>query len=142
MVEEGAKLVASFGYTTAQEGRAFGPALAAMQRVANSGKLLIDLVAYPDILEVENIRPSKHYTNHFRVGGVKLTIDGSPQGKTAWLSKPYLVAPEGQSTDYRGYPAIDEKTAINAVEKAFGNDWQILCHGNGDAPIDVFIDAV
>ena len=58
LVEEGARLVASFGYTTAQEGRATGPGLAAMKRVADNGNLLIDLVAYPDILEVENIRPA------------------------------------------------------------------------------------
>jgi predicted amidohydrolase YtcJ len=119
-----------------------GPGLAAMQRVADSGKLLIDLVAYPDILEVEDIRPSKNYTNRYRVGGAKLTIDGSPQGKTAWLSQPYFVVPQGQPKDYRGYAAIDNKTASDAVEKAFANDWQILCHGNGDAAIDVFIDAV
>ena len=142
LVEEGAKLVASFGYTTAQEGRAMGPGLAAMKRVADSGKLLIDLVAYPDILEVEDIRPTKKYANRFRVGGAKLTIDGSPQGKTAWLSKPYFVVPKGQAKDYRGYAAIDRKTAVGAVEKAFANNWQILCHGNGDAAIDVFIDAV
>jgi predicted amidohydrolase YtcJ len=142
LVEEGAKLVASYGYTTAQEGRATGPGLAAMKRVADSGKLKIDLVAYPDILEVEDIRPTKEYTNRYRVGGAKLTIDGSPQGKTAWLSRPYFVVPDGQPKDYRGYAAIDQKTAFDAVEKAFANDWQILCHGNGDAAIDVFIQAV
>jgi predicted amidohydrolase YtcJ len=142
LVEEGAKLVASFGYTTAQEGRAMGSGLEAMKRVADSGKLAIDLVAYPDVLEVDDVKPSKRYTNHYRVGGVKLTIDGSPQGKTAWLSEPYFVVPEGQPKDYRGYAAIDEKTANEAVEKAFANDWQILCHGNGDAATDVFINAV
>jgi predicted amidohydrolase YtcJ len=76
------------------------------------------------------------------VGGAKLTIDGSPQGKTAWLSQPYFVVPDGQPKDYRGYAAIDAKTAHEAVEKAFDNNWQILCHGNGDAAIDVFINAV
>ena len=142
LVEAGTQLDASFGYTTAQEGRAVGPALAAMKRVADAGKLEIDLVSYPDILEVENIQPSMTYTNHYRVGGAKLTIDGSPQGKTAWLTEPYHVPPEGQPKDYRGYAAIDEKTTNDAVEKAFGSGWQILCHGNGDAATDRFIAAV
>ena len=142
LVEEGAKLVASFGYTTAQEGRAIGPGLEAMKRVADSGRLAIDLVAYPDILEVDTIKPAMHYTNNYRVGGVKLTIDGSPQGKTAWLTEPYFVVPEGQPKDYRGYAAIDEKTTNEAVEKAFANDWQILCHSNGDAATDRFIHAI
>ena len=142
LVEEGARLVASFGYTTAQEGRAIGQGLEAMKRVADSGKLAIDLVAYPDVLEIEDVQPSMTYENHYRIGGVKLTIDGSPQGKTAWLSEPYYVVPEGQPEDYRGYAAIDEKTTNEAVEKAFANGWQILCHGNGDAAIDRFINAV
>ena len=27
-------------------------------------------------------------------------LDGSPQGRTAWLSKPYLLPPEGKGADY------------------------------------------
>jgi predicted amidohydrolase YtcJ len=126
LVEEGTKLAASFGYTTVQEGRAMLTGLEAMRRVADNGKLQVDLVAYPDILEVDDIRPTRQYTNRFRVGGAKLTIDGSPQGKTAYLTQPYLVPPEGQAKDYRGYAAIDQKTTNDAVAKAFANGWQIL----------------
>lgn len=142
LVLEGAKLVASFGYTTAQEGRAMQPAIDAMRRVAKAGQLPIDLVTYPDILEVNNIQPAKDYDHHFRIGGAKLTIDGSPQGKTAWLTQPYFIPPPGQPKTYRGYAAIDEPTAFNAVEKAFANGWQILCHANGDAASDVFLEAI
>jgi predicted amidohydrolase YtcJ len=142
LVVEGTKLSASFGYTTAQEGRAMGTGLEAMRRVAESGTLPIDLVAYPDVLEVEKVEPSMTYQNHYRIGGVKLTIDGSPQGKTAWLTEPYYVVPEGLPEDYRGYAAIDEETTFQGVEKAYANGWQILCHGNGDAAIDQFIAAV
>ena len=142
LVIEGTKLMASFGYTTAQEGRATAGGMEAMQRVAQNQQLKIDLVAFPDILEVEEIRPSMEYRDKFRVGGAKLTIDGSPQGKTAWLTKPYYVVPEGLPADYRGYAAVDEKTTFDAVEKAFANGWQILCHGNGDAAIDRYIEAV
>ncbi len=142
LVEEGTKLLAAYGYTTGQEGRAMGPAIEAMRRVAANGRLEIDLVAYPDILEVEDIEPSLEYSNRFRIGGAKLTIDGSPQGKTAWLTEPYFVPPEGQAKDYRGYAAIDEPTTFAAVEKAFSNGWQILVHSNGDAASDRFIEAI
>ena len=138
----GTRLLASFGYTTGQEGRTMDDGLAAMKRVAEAGKLDIDLVAYPDVLVVEEPKPSLSYSNRFRVGGVKLTIDGSPQGKTAWLTRPYHVPPEGQDEDYRGYAAIDAKTTFDAVEKAFANGWQILVHSNGDAASDRFIEAV
>lgn len=142
LVVEGAKLVSSFGYTTAQEGRAIGPGLAAMERVADAGGLPIDLISYPDILAVEDIEPTREYKGHYRVGGAKLTIDGSPQGKTAWLTEPYLVPPDGKPEGYRGYAAINEKTANEAVEKAFANGWQILCHCNGDAASDVYLEAI
>lgn len=142
LVLEGAKLQASYGYTTAQEGRAIGSGLEAMERVAKSGKLPIDLVSYPDVLEVKDPKPTMEYANRYRVGGVKLTIDGSPQGKTAWLSKPYYVPPPGQKKDYVGYAAIDEQTTMEAVEKAYANGWQILCHSNGDAASDRYIKAL
>ena len=142
LVIEGARLAASFGYTTLQEGRANPEAVEAMRRVAESGQLDVDLVTYPDILLVDDVEPTADYRNRFRVGGVKLTIDGSPQGKTAFLSAPYFVVPDGQPEEYRGYAAIDEKTVRTAVDRAFANGWQILCHANGDAAIDLFIDAV
>ncbi|MEE4638206.1 MAG: amidohydrolase [Wenzhouxiangella sp.] len=142
LVVEGARLAASFGYTTLQEGRSNQEAVNAMRQVAEKGQLKVDLVTYPDVLLVDDVDPSMSYSSRFRVGGVKLTIDGSPQGKTAFLSKPYFVVPDGQPEDYRGYAAIDDETVANAVDKAFANGWQILTHANGDAAIDMLIDAV
>lgn len=141
-VEAGTERYASFGYTTAQEGRTSNIGIAAFRRVADRGALPIDVVAYPDVLEVDDVVPSFTYENRFRVGGVKLTIDGSPQGKTAWLREPYYVVPDGLRADYAGYAAIDEETTFAAVDKAFGNGWQILVHSNGDAATDRLIEAV
>lgn len=141
-VVRGTQMLASFGYTTGQEGRAVGMGLDAMERMANAGRVAIDLVAYPDILEVEDIVPSMEYLNRYRIGGAKLTIDGSPQGKTAWLTEPYFVPPAGQKEDYAGYAAITVEQTREAVEKAFANGWQILTHANGDAAIDSLISAV
>lgn len=141
-VLEGTKLLASYGYTTAQDGRTAPDQIAALRRVAERGELPIDVVSYPDAFMNEQIKPSGEYAGGFRVGGVKLTIDGSPQGKTAWLTEPYFIVPEGQPEDYRGYAAITNKQAFDQVERAFANGWQIQCHANGDAAIDLFIDAV
>ena len=84
----------------------------------------------------------KNYVGKFRIGGVKLTLDGSPQGKTAWLSQPYYIPPEGKPASYRGYSAVTEQQALDAIELAFRNDWQIEVHANGDAAIDLLIGAV
>ena len=83
---------------------------------------------------------SKTYQNHYRIAGMKLTLDGSPQGRTAWRTQPYLIPPDGASKDYAGYPAIPEDTVVSSIyEKGFKNNWQVLTHANGDAAIDQMI---
>lgn len=142
----GVNLYKRFGYTTAQEGRASSGAVATMAAVAKSGKLDIDVVAYPDIADaVDSIKApwlSRGYTGHFRVGGAKLTLDGSPQGKTAWLTQPYFKAPDGQKPDYKGYGQFTDDQVQAYVDLSFKNGWQLLAHVNGDAAIDQYIKAV
>lgn len=142
----GVNLYKRFGYTTAQEGRASAGSVAAMSKVAKAGKLDIDVVAYPDIsIDAQLIKPplwSKDYRHHFRIGGAKITLDGSPQGKTAWLSQPYFKVPEGQKADYKGYAQFTDEQTNAFFEQAFKNNWQILAHVNGDAAVDQMINAV
>lgn len=146
MLEASQKMYAKFGYTTAQEGRATTEGYEALKRASNKGELLIDVVAYADMASSSDFMSSPYnaptYTNHFRIGGVKLNFDGSPQGKTAWLTQPYFHPPHGQNNEYAGYPTFKDETAYNYVETAFKNDWQVLTHANGDAAIEQFITAV
>ncbi|RQO33234.1 hydrolase [Herminiimonas sp. KBW02] len=136
-----------FGFTTAQEGRASKQITQTWNKLAKEGKLKIDVAAYPDLQAEQAFMSAtgtkKSYSNHFRVAGVKLSLDGSPQGKTAWLSKPYVHAPAGQPADYRGYPAIPKNDDLQLlVNQAFKHNWQILAHTNGDAAADALINAV
>jgi len=86
---------------------------------------------------------SKTYSNHYRIGGMKLTLDGSPQGRTAWRTQPYLIAPDGAKEGYLGYPAIpNDSLVISIYEKGFKNNWQILTHANGDAAMDQMIRSI
>ncbi|HBL88091.1 MAG TPA: amidohydrolase, partial [Alcanivorax sp.] len=71
------------------------------------------------------------YHNHFRIGGIKLTLDGSPQGKTAWLTEPYYQPPEGKADDYAGYGVVDDDKVIEVYTQALENRWQTLTHANG-----------
>ena len=82
------------------------------------------------------------YRGRYRIGGAKLSLDGSPQAKTAWLSAPYHVPPHGQGADYRGYPAMPDAKVGELVGQASKNGWQLACHANGDAAIDQFLDAM
>jgi len=142
----GIDLYARFGFTTAQEGRATVEAIATEAAAAREGGLIMDVVAYADIQgAADAIKAPLHaktYTQRFRIGGAKLNLDGSPQGKTAWLTEPYHVPPEGEAADYNGYPAVTDAQAIALVDQAFVNGWQLLAHCNGDAAADQFIMAI
>lgn len=141
-VEAGTKLWASFGYTTAQEGRASPSSIKTFQAVAASGGLKIDVAAYPDILMDRDIiknNVSATYKNRFRVAGAKLTIDGSPQGFTAWRDRPYYKPVGTYPPGYSGYAAATAKQVGDAIDWAFSNNIQILTHSNGEAASDQLI---
>ncbi len=141
----GADRWASYGYTTAQDGRSMPDMLKIMQQVAKAGDLKIDVVAYPDVLVDRNVIKqefSPNYKNRFRVGGAKLTIDGSPQGFTAWRDQPYYKPVGDYPEGYVGYPAAQAEQVIDAINWAFSNDLQILTHSNGEAASDLLIAAI
>ncbi|MCL1120913.1 amidohydrolase [Shewanella seohaensis] len=142
----GMKLYASFGYTTAQEGRASSSAVKTMYNLAQQRKLPIDVAAYPDIQTAQDVIVppyySAEYSNGFRVAGAKLNLDGSPQGKTAWLTKPYLIPPIGQAQGYKGYPSMTDEKAAEYIALAQSKGWQLLTHVNGDAAIDQLLKGV
>lgn len=147
IVKNGQLKYAESGYTTAQDGRTTEDASASFITSAEKGEFFIDVVSYPDIIwNIQAVTPEYYsrteYNNGYRVGGVKLTLDGSPQGKTAWLTKHYEVPPTGQADDYKGYPIMSDEDATKWVKKAYENDWQMLAHINGDAAIDQFIKAI
>ncbi len=147
LILAGQKSYSRYGFTTAQEGRATSVVCEAYKRMSAAGSLLMDVYAYPDIqMGLDYMKTNgvqQDYTNHFRVAGVKLSLDGSPSGKTAWLTKPYKVPPPGMPKDYRGYPAVPDNSDIDTfVAAAFKNNWQIITHCNGDAAADAYIKAV
>lgn len=141
----GVELISSFGYTTAQEGRSIPAVANLMQAVATEEGLDIDVVTYPDVLvDRDYIRAnhSRNYTDRFRVGGAKLTIDGSPQGFTALRDRPYYNPPEGFRADYAGYASASNNQVFDAIDWAFENNIQILVHANGEGASDILIGAI
>ncbi len=144
--DAGQDMALSYGYTTAQEGRTMENHVQLVGK-AESERLKLDVVSYIDYMFLDKYMDSKWnsstYDNHYRIGGMKVTLDGSPQGRTAWRTQPYLIPPDGAKNDYNGYPAIpNDSTLISIYEKAFENDWQILTHANGDAAMDQMIRAM
>jgi hypothetical protein len=147
LLEAGQDLYAKYGHTTAQEGRALPGNVDLYIAAARAGRLKLDAVVYPEVLLIgddlmKGPYGGRAYRNGLRIGGVKLTLDASPQGRTAWLTQPYLQPPPGQPAYFAGYPAMSDEQAVEAVSRAYRNGWQILIHTNGDAAIDQMIKAV
>ncbi len=144
-MDAGQKLAASYGYTTCNEGRATGNH-ELLADYANRGKLYLDVNSWIDYSVSKYMHSewnSKEYKNHYRIGGLKLTLDGSPQGRTAWRTTPYLIPPDGQQKGYKGYPAIpNDKDVQNIVDSSFANKWQLKAHCNGDAAADQLFRAI
>ncbi len=141
----GSKLWASFGYTTAQDGRSSGAAVEALKAVAAEGNMPIDVVAFPDVLEArdyiaENV--SQEYDNNIRVGGCKLTIDGSPQGFTALRDRPYYDPVGNYPPGYAGYAAVTMEQVQDGVNWCFEKGFQVLTHANGEGASDMLIAAL
>jgi len=141
----GSQLWASFGYTTAQDGRSSAAIVEAIRTVDAEGDLPIDIIAFPDVLEDKDYikaNVSQAYNNHSRVGGCKLTIDGSPQGFTALRDRPYYDPVGDYPKDYAGYAAITKEQVQAAVDWCYDNGIQIIVHANGEGASDMLIAAL
>jgi hypothetical protein len=75
------------------------------------------------------------------VGGVKITLDGSPQGRTAFFTKPYLTGGPAGEKDWKGEPTFPPDLAKQMMKKIYDLGVPLNAHCNGDAAIDLFLKA-
>ncbi|WPE23785.1 amidohydrolase [Shinella zoogloeoides] len=71
-----------------------------------------------------------------RVGGVKVFLDGSAGGRTAWMTKPY----EGEP-DNIGVQMLPDEVVYAAVKDYHDRGYQMVCHAIGDGAIEQLITA-
>jgi len=136
---------ASMGITTVQDGGSSPASLKLLEAAAANGILTLDVVAYPHAsshsLEALLAYDYGTYAGHLKYGGVKFMLDGSPQGKTAWLTRPYLVPPDGQVEGYRGYAQVDSQVLADELTALYARGIPVLAHANGDAASEQLIVA-
>jgi len=123
------------GYTTIQEGATSPQILQLCKDIADAGLYKLDVVAYPlnDFEITEGIDSEKvKYNNNFRIGGAKYLLDGSPQGRTAWMSKPYNMPPKDADANYVAYPIHTDEEVYEYFKTCVENNLQVLVHCNGD----------
>ena len=143
----GQMLYAAAGITTAHEGSTnLGP-LQTMKRVSDAGANIIDLVAFPFILDLDPILakfPAESwgtYQNRLKVGGVKITIDGSPQGRTACFTTPYLQGGPAGEANWLGELTFPQDVVNGMIKTVYDMGVPLNLHANGDAAIDSFLAA-
>lgn len=141
------ELYASNGYTTAQDAPMEPPTRPLYHKAADEKRLYLDVVGYVNWLEFPQVVESKSepfngpYRDHFRIGGVKAIADGSPQGKTAFWSEPLLTPGPSGEKEWRGEPNITPEDLNKLVKLAYDNGVQLMMHCNGDATIDMTLEA-
>ncbi len=143
LVKAGLARYASYGITTAQEGATNDELWEGFIRPArDSGLMTIDVVMYETFPVSLAGNPPMQYDRHVRLGGTKFFLDGSPQGRTAWLTQPYFKVPDGLSADYRGYASMPDSAAYSGIKKSLDEKMQPIVHVNGDAAIDQLLEAI
>lgn len=143
----GQRLYAQHGITTAHEGATHVGDLDVMKRAAAGGATLIDVIAYPFITDLDAVLAKYpqsgwgRYENRLKIGGVKITIDGSPQGKTALFTTPYLTGGPGGEKNWKGELTFPEEVVTQAVKRVYDMGVPLNLHANGDGAIDAFLRA-
>lgn len=136
-------LYTSFGLTTCQDASVDVAFNGLLNATAQNNMFKIDIIGYAiqqftkELLK--NTTAEAKYNNHYKLLGGKIWLDGSPQAKTAWLTKPYYIVPEGMDKNYSGYKTQEDEDVTNYFKECLENDWQVNAHCNGDAAGDQFI---
>ncbi len=127
---------ASYGITTVQDGMVMDLMLPLFQMIRDKGLLKLDLMLFlsTDVYEAGKKLFGTRNTERIQAGGMKIFLDGSPQGRTAWMREPY----EG-SSDYCGYGTLSDAAVENAMILAAEQETQLICHCNGDAAAEQFL---
>lgn len=124
----------SHGITLVQDGLTGPGQDALLSTLAEQDGLITDVVGYADQKQSPHLA-TRPPIGRYRIGGYKIFLDGSPQGRTAWMLSPYL----GNDPTYHGYPIYTDDQVTAFVKQALVEGCQLLAHCNGDAAAAQYI---
>ena len=129
------KMMAKTGITSATDALGSPDDLQAYQDAYEAGDLSIRIYCMIYYTHIDKMIAAGVRTGMgnewVRIGGMKMTCDGSISERTARLSQPYI----GRPNDY-GILVMDEEQMYPYAKKAYDAGWQIGIHANGDVGID------
>lgn len=137
--QEGVKLITQMmtksGVTSVTEAYGSSGDLGAYQDAYQADELFMRIYCMISYQEIDTMIAAGIQTGFgndwLRIGGMKITMDGSISERTARLSEPYIGRPD----DF-GIMVMEPDEIYEYALKAHTNDWQIGVHANGDVAID------
>lgn len=137
---------ASCGITTANDGLTSSDKMKILEATAKEKKFKIDVIALPMFSLANELVGTGTlkwgiYQNRLKYQGLKITVDGSPQGKTAFLTKAYLTPVPGCNHDCKGFSNLTQADVNQLFLNCYSNKVQVFSHCNGDAAVDMMIQA-
>ncbi len=156
-------IYAAKGVTTLTEGATHAHELAFLRKAAAQKRFFLDIVSQPlgmggelykafaeyivvgDDQEPEVVGNPEYefgsYQDRLKLSGVKLIVDGSPQGKTAFWTEPLLTPGPAGEENWRGAPLLPPETLNQTYKAVSERNIPVYTHANGDAAIDMVIEA-
>ncbi len=137
----------SNGYTHAVEGFTHIKDMNTLKRAAKEGRFFIDIASLPGFTEMDKWLnnpeyPFGEYNNRLKFQGGKFTLDGSPQGLTAYMAEPYKVSGPNGEKNWVGNTSIPRKELAKLAKTMVDNNVQIMFHANGSGAIEDAIYAI
>ena len=139
------EVYASYGTTTVQDGYSSFEVADALRQASEKEPFPVDVAVFTGFRTIEDADRARYeddYSGGFRIAGVKFSLDGSPQGRTAWLTEPYTEGPPGAQKDYRAYWTLEPELYRAGAATLLRRGIPIIVHANGDAAIDLMLDGV
>lgn len=146
-LKDGQMIYAEAGVTTAHEGLSHFEDVEILKKSADNNAFFIDVVSYPFITELDAVLKKYgaddfgKYDNRFKLGGIKITIDGSPQGRTALFTTPYLTGGPSGEKEWVGESTFSQDEVNQMLKSIYDKGLQSTFHANGDGAIDMCIKA-
>lgn len=141
---------AKYGYTTIVDSSTLQKEFELLQQAAVNKQLFLDVISLPlftdikSILDKNSVEPAQ-YSDHLKLGGMKLIMDGSPQSKGAWFTQPYLTGNadpdnlDNTNSAWRSEPIMPYSKFKQFYQYSVEQGLPVYTSANGDAAIDTVI---
>ncbi len=150
IIKAGQEIYAKAGVTTVQDGWTGNEEFSLFKNAVDKDIIDLDVHAYPPAMKefqkgnrwIEGEAGVKVGENiggngNVNFSGYKIVLDGSPQARTAFMSKPYEVVNENDDPNYVAYPFFEhDDVVIEGILYAMNQNKPFLVHCNGDGAGD------